>query len=193
MYSKRSEYTGECQSCRCIKCDLTKFTTESGTVTALTLYPSTDLFSMTGTWAVCGGSLQRLPAMGVVLLFMGPLQAPNLHKAMQLLTCFCHTTNLIVFQLQCSYGDGDILEYAIDGRMFEMDLRAMDGDVDLPEYALTSTDSCPQGEHLYIQHCTQFLLITPSHIKAQKEKIYRITTCTNQRYTIGTCVYCEGW
>ena len=97
MYSKRSEYTGECQSCRCIKCDLTKFTTESGTVTALTLYPSTDLFSMTGTWAVCGGSLQGLPAMGAVLLFMGQLQAPNLHKAMQLLTCFCHTTNLIFF------------------------------------------------------------------------------------------------
>ncbi|KAK3754599.1 hypothetical protein QZH41_007461 [Actinostola sp. cb2023] len=46
-------------------------------------------------------------------------------------------------QSQCSYGEG--LEYVLDGRMYELDLRVIDGDVDLPEYGLTSTDTTPHG------------------------------------------------
>ncbi|XP_048580829.1 rho GTPase-activating protein 5-like isoform X3 [Nematostella vectensis] len=46
-------------------------------------------------------------------------------------------------QSQCSYGDG--LEFVLDGRMYELDLRVVDGDVDLPQYALTTTDVAPNG------------------------------------------------
>lgn len=56
---------------------------------------------------------------------------------------------LIVFiicsQMQCSYGDADGLEFALDGRMYELDYQLVDGDVDLPEYALSGNDVNSQG------------------------------------------------
>lgn len=48
-------------------------------------------------------------------------------------------------QMQCSYGDADGLEFALDGRMYELDYQLVDGDVDLPEYALSGSDVNSQG------------------------------------------------
>ena len=42
--------------------------------------------------------------------------------------------SLKMLQTQCSYGDTDGLEFALDGRMYELDYQIVDGDVDLPEY-----------------------------------------------------------
>lgn len=46
---------------------------------------------------------------------------------------------------QCSYGDPDNLEFALDGRMYELDYHVVDGDMDRPEYALAGTDLTTQG------------------------------------------------
>lgn len=51
-----------------------------------------------------------------------------------------------VLQTQCSYGDTDGLEFALDGRMYELDYQLVDGDVELPEYALSGTDMTSQGD-----------------------------------------------
>ncbi|KAK2568305.1 Rho GTPase-activating protein 5 [Acropora cervicornis] len=48
-------------------------------------------------------------------------------------------------RMQCSYGDADGLEFALDGRMYELDYQLVDGDVDLPEYALSGNDVNSQG------------------------------------------------
>lgn len=50
-----------------------------------------------------------------------------------------------MLQTQCSYGDTDGLEFALDGRMYELDYQIVDGDVDLPEYAFQGTDMTSQG------------------------------------------------
>ena len=56
------------------------------------------------------------------------------------LNCF------VLLQTQCSYGDTDGLEFALDGRMYELDYQLVDGDVDLPEYALSGNDMTSQGD-----------------------------------------------
>lgn len=49
------------------------------------------------------------------------------------------------FQTQCSYGDPDGLEFALDGRMYELEYQVVDGDMDPPEYALAGSDMTTQG------------------------------------------------
>ena len=53
---------------------------------------------------------------------------------------------ILALQIQCSYGDPDALEFALDGRMYELDMQVVDGDMDCPEYALAGTDLSTQGE-----------------------------------------------
>lgn len=48
-------------------------------------------------------------------------------------------------RMQCSYGDTDVLEFALDGRMYELDYQLVDGDLDLPEYALSGNDVTSHG------------------------------------------------
>lgn len=48
-------------------------------------------------------------------------------------------------QTQCSYGDPDGLEFALDGRMYELEYQVVDGDMDPPEYALAGSDLTTQG------------------------------------------------
>lgn len=53
---------------------------------------------------------------------------------------------VLMLQTQCSYGDPDNLEFALDGRMYELDYNVVDGDMDRPEYALAGTDLTTQGK-----------------------------------------------
>ena len=50
------------------------------------------------------------------------------------------------FQNQSSCSDTDLLEYAIDGRMFEMDLRIWDDDAESPDYSTIGGDGSQQGQ-----------------------------------------------
>ena len=52
---------------------------------------------------------------------------------------------LLPVQIQCSYGDPDGLEFALDGRMYELEYQVVDGDMDPPEYALAGSDFTTQG------------------------------------------------
>lgn len=52
-------------------------------------------------------------------------------------------------QTQCSYGDPDSLEFALDGRMYELEYQMVDGDMDPPEYALAGADFSGQGEQYF--------------------------------------------
>jgi hypothetical protein len=42
--------------------------------------------------------------------------------------------------------------------MYELDLRVVVGDEDLPDYALSSTDGAPHGNILYNISCTYSIL-----------------------------------
>ena len=53
---------------------------------------------------------------------------------------------VLPLQTQCSYGDPDSLEFALDGRMYELEYQVVDGDMDPPEYALAGADLSAQGE-----------------------------------------------
>lgn len=53
---------------------------------------------------------------------------------------------VLPLQTQCSYGDPDSLEFALDGRMYELEYQMVDGDMDPPEYALAGADLSAQGE-----------------------------------------------
>ena len=61
------------------------------------------------------------------------------------------------FQTQCSYGDPDGLEFALDGRMYELEYQVVDGDMDPPEYALAGSDMTTQGIIVICSalHCLQ--------------------------------------
>ena len=47
-------------------------------------------------------------------------------------------------QTQCS--DGDTLEYVLDGRMYEIDLRVLDVDSEFSDYTVNGCDSQLQGK-----------------------------------------------
>ena len=65
-----------------------------------------------------------------------------------------------MLQTQCSYGDTDGLEFALDGRMYDLDYQIVDGDVDLPEYAFQGTDMTSQGtEQNTVKGTTQSVTI----------------------------------
>lgn len=62
----------------------------------------------------------------------------------------CYNVALLPFQTQCSYGDPDGLEFALDGRMYELEYQVVDGDMDPPEYALAGSDLTTQGKCSYM-------------------------------------------
>ena len=64
--------------------------------------------------------------------------------------------------MQCSYGDTDVLEFALDGRMYELDYQLVDGDLDLPEYALSGNDVTSHGKNhvrFTVELCSFFINI----------------------------------
>ncbi|XP_031562663.1 rho GTPase-activating protein 5-like isoform X2 [Actinia tenebrosa] len=69
-------------------------------------------------------------------------------------------------QAQCSYG-GEGLEYVLDGRLYELDLRVVDGDVDIPEYAITNADNTPHG-----YFCVYSTLYSLEYVQDVLESMY---------------------
>ena len=86
-------------------------------------------------------------------------------------------------QTQCSYGDPDGLEFALDGRMYELEYQVVDGDMDPPEYALAGSDLTTQGN-------TAMLCFASSSIKfiyrelrwLKRGKALRNVSATSQSY-----------
>ena len=66
-------------------------------------------------------------------------------------------------QTQCSYGDPDGLEFALDGRMYELEYQVVDGDMDPPEYALAGSDLTTQGNTAMLCFVSSSIKFISSH------------------------------